>query len=50
MASGSLDDSGNCDLVYMPPATSDFDLLKVLIQPECHLPEVQENIKITVLP
>ena len=47
---GSFDDSGSCDIVYMPPTNSDFDLLKVLIQPACHLPEVQENIKIMVLP
>ena len=47
---GSLDDPASCDIAYMPPANSDFDLLKVLIQPTCQLPEVQENIKIVVLP
>jgi hypothetical protein len=47
---GSVDDPTNCDIAYMPPTNSDFDLLKVLIQPACQLPEVQENIKIVVLP
>jgi len=47
---GSLDDPRSCDIAYMSPTDSDFDLLKVLIQPSCHLPEVQENIKIIVLP
>ena len=47
---GSLDDPRSCDIAYMPPTDSDFDLLKVLIQPSCHLPETQENIKIIVLP
>jgi|GEM_PF-1809059 len=47
---GSFDDPRSCDIAYMPPTDSDFDLLKVLIQPSCHLPEVQENIKLIVLP
>ena len=47
---GSFDDPRSCDIAYMPPANSDFDLLKVLIQPYCHLPEIQESIKIIVLP
>jgi hypothetical protein len=47
---GKLDDPGSCDIAYMPPANSDFDLLRVLVQPACQLPEVQENIKIVVLP
>jgi hypothetical protein len=47
---GSLDDPMSCDIDYMPPKDSDFDFLKVLIQPSCHLPETQENIKIIVLP
>ncbi|HUI88941.1 MAG TPA: hypothetical protein VLX61_09465 [Anaerolineales bacterium] len=47
---GSLDDPRSCDIAYMPPSDSDFDLLKVLIQPSCRLPEAQENIKIVVLP
>ena len=47
---GSFDDPGSCDIAYMPPTDSDFDLLKVLIQPACHLPEIQEHIKVIVLP
>jgi hypothetical protein len=47
---GSFDDPRSCDIAYMPPTDSDFDLLKVLIQPSCHLPEVQESLKIIVLP
>ncbi len=47
---GSFDDPRSCDIAYMPPANSDFDLLKVLIQPSCRLPEIQESIKIIVLP
>ena len=47
---GSFDDPRSCDIAYMPPANSDFDLLKVLIQPSCRLPEIQESIKINVLP
>jgi len=47
---GALDDSGDCDIDYMPPADSNFDLLKVLIQPACHLAEVQENLKVVILP
>ena len=47
---GSFDDSRSCDIAYMPPANSDFDLLKVLIQPSCQIPEVEESIKIIVLP
>ena len=47
---GSLDDSGSCDIAYMPPPDSNFDVLKVLIQPSCDLPETQENVKIIVLP
>jgi len=47
---GALDDSGNCDIVFMPPSDSTYDLLKVLIQPACHLPEIQENIKVIILP
>ena len=47
---GSFDDPRSCDIAYMPPANSDFDLLRVLIQPSCHIPEVQEDIKINVLP
>jgi len=46
----SLDDLGSCDIAYMSPADSNFDLLKALIQPSCHLSEIQENIKIIVLP
>jgi len=47
---GSFDDPRSCDVAYMPPTNSDFDLLKVLIQPSCRLPEVQESLKIIVLP
>jgi hypothetical protein len=47
---GSVDDPTSCDIAYMPPTNSDFDLLKVLIQPACQLPEAQENVKIVVLP
>ncbi len=46
----SFDDPRSCDVAYMPPTDSDFDLLKVLIQPSCHLPEVQESLKIIVWP
>jgi hypothetical protein len=47
---GSFDDPRSCDIAYMPPTDFDFDLLKVLIQPSCHLSEVEESIKINVLP
>ena len=47
---GSMDDPASCDIAYKPPANSDFDLLKVLVQPACQLPEAQENIRIDVLP
>jgi hypothetical protein len=47
---GALDDSGDCNIVYMPPTNSDFDLLKAAIQPACHLPAAEESIKILVLP
>jgi hypothetical protein len=47
---GSFDDPRSCDIAYMPPTDSGFDLLKVLIQPSCHLSEVEESIKINVLP
>jgi hypothetical protein len=47
---GSFDDTRSCEIAYMPPTDYGFDLLKVLIQPSCRLPEVEESLKIIVLP
>ena len=47
---GVIDDPTNCDIAYFPPANSNFDLLKLVIQPSCHLPEFQQQLKVIVLP
>lgn len=47
---GALEDPSICDTAYAPPGNSDFDILKLLIQPSCNLPNVTAQIKIGILP
>jgi len=47
---GALDDPSSCDTAYIPPGNADFDILKLLIQPSCRLPNVTTQIKISILP
>jgi hypothetical protein len=46
---GSLDDPQTCDTIYQPPQT-EYDLLKIHIQPGCGLPEANAQLKISLLP
>jgi hypothetical protein len=47
---GALDDPGSCDTVYLSPAGTYYDKLKLLIHPACHLPSVDSEIKVSILP
>jgi hypothetical protein len=46
---GAFDDPRMCNTDYSAPP-ADFDVLKVAIQPGCHLPNTLGEIKIAVLP
>jgi hypothetical protein len=46
---GGIDDPRNCDIAYQPPQAADVDTLNILIQPGCHLPNANGEIKISVL-
>ncbi len=50
MNGGSLDDPGSCDVVYLSPQRADFDILKVLVRPGCHLPVAHGEIKVSIPP
>ena len=47
---GALDDPRSCDIAYFSPGGADYDLLKLLIQPGCHLPNARGEIRISILP
>ncbi len=47
---GKFDDTESCNIAYIPPANSSFDIVKVLIRPSCNLPEAREELKVVVLP
>lgn len=49
-AGAALDDPQSCDTVYSPPNGIARDVLKVNIQADCGLPEVQGQIKVNILP
>jgi len=46
---GAFDDPRTCDTVYFAPA-EEYDILKIDIQPGCHLPNLQGEIKFSILP
>lgn len=46
----ALDGSDTCDLIYSPPKGTDYDILKVLVTPACHLSKTTGQIKISILP
>jgi hypothetical protein len=47
---GALDDPGSCDTAYLSPAGTYYDTLKLLIHPACHLPNVDSEIRVSILP
>lgn len=47
---GALDDPGSCDVAYLPPPGADFDILKVLVQPSCHMPVSHGEIRVSIQP
>jgi hypothetical protein len=47
---GALDDPGSCDTAYLSPAGTYYDTLKLLIHPACHLPSVDSEIRVSILP
>ena len=47
---GTLEDPRSCDTAYLSPGGADYDILKLLIQPACHLPDALGEIRISVLP
>jgi hypothetical protein len=46
---GALDDPHSCDTVYAAPG-SDFDILRVRLQPICNLPPSFGEIKVSISP
>ncbi len=46
---GTFDDPRTCDTDYFAPP-ADYDVLKIHIQPGCHLPTALGEIKINILP
>jgi hypothetical protein len=45
-----MDGSDGCNLIYSPPKSAEFDILKVLVVPGCGLPNKTGLIKISRLP
>jgi hypothetical protein len=48
--SGSIDDPASCDLAYQPPAGLTYDVLSLLAQPDCGLPDHVAEIKFSIAP
>ena len=47
---GSIEDPRSCEIAYLPPYGVDYDILKFLIQPSCHLPNALGEIRFLILP
>jgi hypothetical protein len=47
---GALDDPGSCDVAYLSPPVADFDILKVLVRPGCHMPVSHGEIRVSIQP
>jgi len=47
---GALDDPGSCDVAYLSPQRADFDVLKVLVRPGCHMPFSHGEIRVSIQP
>jgi hypothetical protein len=47
---GSIEDPRSCETAYLPPVGVDYDILKLLIQPSCHLPNALGEIRFIILP
>ena len=45
-----MEDARSCDTAYLSPGGADYDILKLLIQPTCHLPNELGGIRISILP
>ncbi len=48
--SGSIDDPANCDVAYQPPAGLTYDVLSLLVRPDCGLPDHVAEIKFSIAP
>jgi hypothetical protein len=49
-ADASMDGSDTCDLIYLPPSTAIYDVLRVHVIPGCSLPEANGQLKINIFP